>query len=129
MKFPQNQKRSFELAKVVGAKKQQCWKNSFLTLPYVEQGAVYVEGLAMTVVLPIPLDHGWVELQDGSVIDVTWCHLDEVVYHPIRKYTIDEVLHELEVGKMELPIIGQPGRMTSNEMMEHLSAIMAMLED
>lgn len=35
-------------------------------------GLHYVEGLALAGAFPIPLEHAWVEDDDGNVIDNTW---------------------------------------------------------
>lgn len=51
--------------------KRQCFMNAgLLALSYPE--LTYVEGLALSATVPIPLSHAWVVDADGRVMDPTW---------------------------------------------------------
>ena len=115
---------SMKVAKQIGAKLGQCYKNAFNTLPLVNPGALYVQGLATSHKLSfIPLDHGWVEV-NGKIVDPTWVDMIDVQYWPIQKWTWDEVLTQLENQKqMSLPLI-----MVSVQQNEYVDHIMKFID-
>lgn len=102
-----NRKRSQELGKAVGAKNNECFYNSFKALSLLP-GASYVEGWAVCRDLPIPLEHGWLEL-DGEIIDTTPAWRDsENTYFPGVRYTLEEALRLAENNRM-LPLVYRGG--------------------
>jgi hypothetical protein len=67
-----NRALSKHAAKIVNAIPRACWQNAYralLQLPELSNGC-YVEGWIVNVDVPVPIEHGWVEL-DGQIIDPT----------------------------------------------------------
>lgn len=79
---------SLAIAKTIEIEKRACYKNAllaYLTNKDVRQGW-YVEGFAVLEIFGarLPLEHGWIQLPDGRVIDVTSVTLGHanVAYFP-----------------------------------------------
>lgn len=107
---------SRELAEIVEAQSKQCYRNAVMALGTGHArlaGAVYVEGWVIQAKLPIPIEHGWVELADGSVIDPTLCLIDDDAtlqgsrYVAGKRFTEDEALTLAVRGP--LPLHSQNG--------------------
>ena len=71
--------RSLAAAKNVPPKKKACYTNAVLTMLYYEefQSGWYVEGFAIPTIRStrIPMEHGWLQLKDSSIIDPTFAAL------------------------------------------------------
>ena len=107
---------SLAVAKAIGAVNKQCWYHALRAFLLCEelQAGWYVEGWAIPekVEMRLPIEHGWLERPDGSIIDPTWAMLGntEVHYFPGVKYTYAEA-SQLAKGKksVQLPLISQEG--------------------
>src|SRR5689334_16975912 len=133
---------SQQLADAVEAEPGECWRNAIMALFQVnDAGARYVEGWAAGPEFPfcyIPMEHGWIEMSDGTVIDPTWITLsrtlDDYVYAPFRYYTrgdIDQLL--AEKGEIFTPLFFHYGtredrnafrktsQMCENELLERIA--------
>lgn len=83
--------RSLVAAKTIPLEKKACYRNALLTMLYNKeyQSGWYVEGFAIPTIgnIRIPLEHGWVQLTDGSIIDPSFAILGhtEVTYFPAIK--------------------------------------------
>ena len=101
---------SQQAAKHVNAVPKACWQNAYralLQVPALSSGC-YVEGWIVDVNLPIPIEHGWVEL-DGQIIDPTpvmW--RDTHAYFPGLRFTKTEVLQTVS-DATALPIVSRYG--------------------
>src|SRR5205085_368451 len=63
-------------------------------------GAAYIEGHAVPDGLDVALEHAWLKLADGSILDLTWDH-------PARYFAGVEYSHE-ELARLDpdfLPIV------------------------
>lgn len=82
---------SHEAARRVNAQPKMCYKNAAIAL-FSYEGACYIEGV-MTVdnFGGLPVEHAWVELDSGIIIDPTLPD-DEGSYFPFIRYTSGEVL-------------------------------------
>ena len=81
--------RSLAAAKVIPLKRRACYANALLTMAsYNEyQNGWYVEGFALPTIKDIrmPVEHGWLQLPDGSIIDPSFAILGhtDVAYFPV----------------------------------------------
>lgn len=68
--------RSLSAVKSISVEQKACYRNALLAFLSVDElhGGWYVEGFVVANVrgLSLPLEHGWVELPDGGIIDVTY---------------------------------------------------------
>lgn len=64
---------SVKAGKRIEAEPQECYWNArrAVYLNAVGGGARYVEGVAVMNMAPITFEHGWVELEDGTIVDPT----------------------------------------------------------
>src|SRR5215211_4273703 len=91
--------RSLAAAKMIQVEKKACYKNALLTFLSRDEfrAGWYVEGFAIPDIkgVKIPFEHGWVELFDGSVIDVTFADLGHasVTYFPAIKLSFHQALN------------------------------------
>ena len=80
--------RSLDVANRIPLKRRACYANALLTIASDEalQTGWYVEGFAIPTIKDIrmPVEHGWVQLPDGSIIDPSFAVLGhtEVAYFP-----------------------------------------------
>ncbi len=80
--------RSLAAANRIPLKKRACYANALLTMASYEeyQNGWYVEGFALPTMKDIrmPVEHGWVQLPDGSIIDPSFAILGHtnVAYFP-----------------------------------------------
>ncbi len=80
--------RSLAVDQRLQLEKKACYRNALLAFLSTEEfrSGWYVEGFAIPTVkgMRLPLEHGWVALPDGSVIDVTYATLGctNVEYFP-----------------------------------------------
>ncbi len=105
--------RSFAVAKQIRAEKKACWYNALLAFFTNEdlQKGWYVEGWAIPdMEIHLNIEHGWIELEDGSIIDPTFAALGDkdVLYFPAIRYTYQEAAKRAR-GKrnVKLPFISQ----------------------
>ena len=91
--FVKNIERSVQIAKMVRAKKQQCFQNAWRVVERLDPSAVYVEGFSVEYE-DVVLEHAWVEL-DGEIIDPTLPHAD-MRYFPGLRYVGKEGLVEAQ---------------------------------
>jgi hypothetical protein len=97
-------RQSTTVARIVGAKRKECWKNAALgTIVLAEgPGTYYVEGW---VVLPVAgglaIEHGWIVTgEPGHIVDPTlaaddW--LEDIVYFESKRFYPHEIQPELEL--------------------------------
>ncbi len=97
-------------AKTVTAVPHACWQNAaaaLLVLPELASGQ-YVEGWAVLVAVPIPVEHAWIELA-GQLVDptpISW--QGQFAYFPGLRFTKAEVAHAVHAG-IQLPLAWQYG--------------------
>jgi hypothetical protein len=90
--------RSVAAAKTIPLERKACYKNALLTMLSNKeyQSGWYVEGFAIPTIgaFRIPMEHGWLELPDGSIIDPSFADLGhtEVAYFPAMKLQWQRVL-------------------------------------
>jgi hypothetical protein len=83
--------RSLAVAKTIPLKKNACYSNVLLTMLYHKeyQSGWYVEGFAIPAreSIHILMEHGWLQLTDGSIIDPSFADVGytQVVYFPAIK--------------------------------------------
>lgn len=99
---------SGHLATATLAQQKDCYRNAFRAMSMVTVPTTYVEGLAMIPHLGVPLDHGWLETEDGTVLDPTWYDRAPVVYVATYRYEVDELLNELSKNELTLPLSESP---------------------
>jgi hypothetical protein len=105
-----NRALSKQAAKMIKAVPKECWRNatrSLLTRPELAH-AHYVEGWIVLPALPVPLEHGWLEL-DGQIIDptpVTW--KSRHAYFAALRLSKDDLLQALREDTA-LPIVWRYG--------------------
>ena len=88
------------LAKVVGAEIKQCYYNATMAVMahanLLPEGVVYVEGWVL-ILFGLPIEHGWLERADGTIIDPTLVLTngdDEMAalrYFAARRWSKDEI--------------------------------------
>ena len=117
---------SAKMAKAVGAKKRECYRNSFLTMTTLSAqkltDVIYVEGYAATEELRFPIEHAWV-IYNGKVIDPTWDNNKKAIYYSIVEYDYDSGIKALSANKNILPV--NKTRIT----MQKYQEIMALFQD
>ncbi len=80
--------RSLDVANRIPLKRRACFANALLTMAAYDeyQNGWYVEGFAVPTMKDIrmPVEHGWVQLPDGTIIDPTFAVLGhtDVTYFP-----------------------------------------------
>ena|SRR6266566_395512 len=109
---------SLFMAKEVWTVPKQCWSNAVRALRTrrkVVRDSWYVEGF-IEFIPGLYLEHGWLELPDGTIIDTTRAYLehyhghkhDEYHYYPVLKYTLADLKgvrgSQLPLGMIELNI-------------------------
>ena len=96
---------SEKLADLVSAENKECFRNSVTALAALGGRGEYVEGWATT---PWgPLLHGWVEFEDGRILDTTptWLEAeDDRTYFAARRYTYKDVWREIGTDDAMLPL-------------------------
>lgn len=96
-------------AECVDAKPKQCYRNAVMSLVLADHwllgdshDLVYVEGTIIVDGLPIPFEHGWLELKDGTVIDPTSAVVQSsdtnVDYYPAVRFA-PEVAQRRAIGR------------------------------
>ncbi|SRR6266568_1016768 len=109
---------SIVIADKVLALPKQCWSNSVRALRTCKKqlrGAFYVEG-HIEFIPGLYIQHGWLELPDGTIVDPTRAFLvcyhghtpDNRTYYPLLKYTLADLrgvrYTDLPLGMIELNI-------------------------
>ena len=81
---------------VFGAAKQ-CYKNAAHTLLHRDD-VVYVEGYAIELDTPVPIQHAWLLDQSNKVIDPTWVDSRNCAYFgvPFKGEFVKHVIRETE---------------------------------
>ena len=101
---------SKKVAKEIDAQKHQCWNNSVMAVYILDDilhGAVYVEGW---IVYIVPIEHGWIELTDGTIVDPTIPEAIDVLYFAGVKYSREEIETRLEEnGEIRPPFVYEHG--------------------
>jgi hypothetical protein len=101
--------RSLVIAKAIKARKKGCWYNALKAFFAYEdlQSGWYVEGYAIPghIKTRLPLEHGWIERADGSIIDPTWAMFGDNMaeYFPGVKYTYEDAVRVVDETEGELP--------------------------
>jgi len=70
---------SATIAENIHAVPKACWINSFKAIQTQEQleKAWYVEGWAVPLNHPMPIEHGWIETEAGIIIDPTFAAIQD----------------------------------------------------
>ncbi len=102
-----DRERSADLAGKVAARDKECFRNAVMALGALgrEENADYVEGWATTPWMATL--HGWVELEDGTIIDSTptWLEADDDrLYFAGRRYSRADIWGSMEDGETALPL-------------------------
>lgn len=90
--------RSLAAAKRIQVEKKECYKNSLLIFLNTEEfrDGWYVEGFAIPDIrgIRLPMEHGWIALPDGSIIDVSYADLGHtsVEYFPALQFTWNQAM-------------------------------------
>ncbi len=104
---------SQEIAAKIAAQPKACWANALTALRSQKQlqGAFYVEGWFLQTAEPLPIEHGWIELADGTIVDPTVVVVDEPYkcfeYFPGVRYTQEDLKW---VRVSQLPHVWKFGR-------------------
>ena len=96
--------RSLKIAAEIRAEDKMCWRNAIMAIVDLPETAVYVEGWAHNMLLTT---HGWVELEDGTIIDPTpsWITGDHpTTYYPAIRYSRSEALERAVGQGQTLPL-------------------------
>lgn len=110
---------SRRIGKKIGARDQECFRNSALGTVELGEAAVYVEGWVVTISgigLPQPTEHAWVE-HEGEIIDPTPVYHDGLSvrrYFPGERYTFRDVSKRI-FRNQSLPFVGELGLAHSSE--------------
>lgn len=97
---------SKEIAQRINSKATAPFENAYKAAA-VTEGAVYVQGfLAIPGEPYIPIEHGWIELED-RIIDPTLPHMDEntveIYYFPAHSLTVPQMLAAVEEAIEDYP--------------------------
>lgn len=96
--------RSAEVADLIKAEQQACFRNAFFAAGLIK-GSLYVEGFGVIRDIGVPLEHGWIETPEGTVIDPTWYDQKAAIgYFPLKKWTMDEFIDDAIKTKGRLPV-------------------------
>ena len=100
--------RSIAVAKQIDIQVKECYANAIYTLLCCNeyQDGWYVEGFAFITERSRLLEHGWVELTDGSILDPTFASLGHrnVEYSPAIKLNYEQAMELVENGS-DVPLI------------------------
>jgi len=100
--------RSLAITKKVDIQEKECYSNAVYTLLCCEEceNGLYVEGFAFLTDRGMLLEHGWVELTDGSIIDPTLAALGHrnIEYSPAIKLNYDQAM-ELVENESDIPLM------------------------
>lgn len=84
---------SMDVAARVGAKPKRCYANAMLAVQVLPEmaDAYYVEGYAMLSgrLRGVSIEHAWVEMADGRIVDPTTAALG---YRAVHRYRREEIL-------------------------------------
>jgi len=85
--------KSHVVAEAIMPVPKMCWWNSQRALLGHEEadGLYYVEGFLVQVDLPLPMEHGWLEEADGTVVDPTLPECDGSYFVAFR-YSKNELI-------------------------------------
>jgi len=85
--------RSLTIAQEIGVVRRAYYRNAllaFLTIEALHKG-YYVEGFANVMIrnFPLNIEHGWIELENGTINDPTFASLGhkEIDFYPDIKFT------------------------------------------
>lgn len=102
--------RSREVANHIIVEKRACYKNALvalLTQDSLARGR-YVEGFALPDLggCRLPMEHGWIELPNGTVVDATYVSMGitDVRYFPVLHLSRQRAARLVERGAM-LPVM------------------------
>lgn len=108
--LPYDRATSESLAEILGAQAQRCWNNAVdVVMRFPE--AVYVEGWVVVDGLPVPYEHGWVEM-DGYIIDTTPTEdpKETRAYFPGVRFALAELIEQIGLhDSVELPAVRLDG--------------------
>jgi hypothetical protein len=97
---------SQNLKKASMAELGDCYRNAFRCLSMLGSPSIYVEGLARIDRLVLPMDHGWIELEDGTILDPTWAEEGEVTYVALYRYSdMGDLLAQVEMADGIMPLM------------------------
>lgn len=102
--------RSREAASHIIVEKRDCYKNALVALLTEErlQRGRYVEGFVVADFggCRLPMEHGWIELPNGTVIDVTYADvgLTDVRYFPVLHLSRTRAAQLFDQGAL-LPVM------------------------
>jgi hypothetical protein len=99
---------SYALAERLDIHPKQCWRNAALTASAMPN-VTYVEGWVVDTAnqAMMPIEHGWVEREDGTILDPTlyfWPARSRPHYFAGVRYTAKEIRAQL-ADKNELPFV------------------------
>lgn len=116
-KMKVNRSLSKKLSKEIDAKSKECFLNALKALARQGGKGHYVEGYGIGD-FPIVLAHGWVEDEDGNIIETTpsWLEMKKAQYFPAVRMTMDEAMEKLAtndttplvVGLEMIPVAARP---------------------
>ena len=106
MNKPLNLALSNEIAQQIKSKARECFNNAYQAALLTE-GSLYVQGFLVLVQKPyIPIEHGWLELEDG-LVDPTLPRLKNVAtvpyYFPAQRLEIKQLKAAIEEAKEDYP--------------------------
>jgi hypothetical protein len=86
------------IAAKIAARPKACWANALTALRSQKQlhDAFYVEGWFLRTAEPLPIEHGWIELKDGTIVDPTVVVVlddqhESYAYFPGVRYTQEDL--------------------------------------
>lgn len=97
-----NKKMEELLVELVNPEPRGCFLNSAKALFYVDD-CLYCEGYACSKELPIPIEHAWLEHEDGTIIDITWPNNGDTFFYVAsirlnRSQVLDSIGHSFPFG-------------------------------
>lgn len=98
---------SREVARAVDAKPRQCFMNAALGVAHLRSRGIeasYTEGYAAPYDIALAVEHGWITLADGTVVDPTWVGKYNVdsCYVATEHFTLDRLLALTKAAPKEL---------------------------